>query len=263
MRYQRSVSWKTRHKKKIDQYKNDLRFFRDLRHSVQRRYAEVIDFSEYEPKIKKLIDTYVGTGEKVEQITKQINIFDREEFAKEVKKLKGNAAKADTIAHRTMRTITERMQEDPAFYRKFSELLRETIMAFSEERMKDAEYLKRVTNIMNSVINRTDDTVPESLKYQETAKAYYGVVRETMTKYETKDSSMSKAAEKTSLIIDEIIRRLRIVNWVSNTDVQNQMRNKIEDILFEMKNEYHPDITYEDIDSIMEQCLDIAKVRIP
>src|SRR3989304_6608384 len=48
--------------KKIDQYKNDLRFFRYLRHSVQRRYAEVVDFSEYEPKIKKLIDTYVGTG---------------------------------------------------------------------------------------------------------------------------------------------------------------------------------------------------------
>jgi len=41
------------------------------------------------------------------------------------------------------------------------------------------------------------------------------------------------------------------------------MRNKIEDILFEIKNEYLLDLSYKDIDSIMEQCLDIAKVRIP
>lgn len=140
--------------KKTDQYKNDLRFFRDLRHSVQRRYAEVVNFSEYEPKIKKLIDTYVGTGE-VNQITELVNIFDKEKFAQEVEKLRSKAAKADTIARRTVKTITECMQDDPAFYRKFSELLQETIKAFREERIKDAEYLKRVTDIMKSVINRT------------------------------------------------------------------------------------------------------------
>ena len=247
---------------KIDQYKNDLRFFRDLRHSVRKRYAEVIDFSEYEPKIKKLIDTYVGTGE-VEQMTEQVNIFDKEKFAQEVEKQRCDAAKADTIAHRTMKTITERMQEDPAFYRKFSELLRDTIRAFREERMRETEYLKRVKDIMNSVINRTDDDIPETLRYKETAKAYYGVVREAMESYGTESSSTSKAAEKTSLVIDEIIKRLRIVNWSTNTDIQNQMRNKIEDYLFEIKNEYKMELTFEEIDSIMEQCLDIAKARIP
>ncbi len=248
--------------KKIDQYKNDLRFFRDLRHSVRRRYAEVVDFSEYEPKIKKLIDTYVGTGE-VEQITEQVNIFDKEKFAEEVEKLKSDAAKADTIAHRTMKTITERMQEDPVFYRKFSELLRDTIRAFREGRIKEAEYLRRAKDIMNSVINRTGDEVPESLRYKETAMAYYGVVRETMGKYGTESSCTTKAAEKTSLIIDEIIRRMHIVNWSTNTNIQNQMRNKIEDYLFEIKSEHNIDLTFEDMDSIMEQCLDIAKARVP
>jgi hypothetical protein len=41
------------------------------------------------------------------------------------------------------------------------------------------------------------------------------------------------------------------------------MRNKIEDYLFEIKNEYKMELTFEEIDSIMDQCLDIAKVRIP
>ena len=209
-----------------------------------------------------MIDTYVGTGE-VEQITERVNIFDKEKFAEEVEKLRGDAAKADTIAHRTIKTITEHMQEDPAFYRKFSELLRDTIRAFREERMRETEYLKRVKDIMNSVINRTDDDIPETLKYKETAKAYYGVVREAMEKYGAESPSATNAAEKTSLVIDEIIKRLRIVNWSTNTDIQNQMRNKIEDYLFEIKNEYNIDLTFEEIDSIMEQCLDIAKARVP
>lgn len=249
--------------KKIDQYKEDLRFFRDLRHSVRRRYAEVVDFSEYEPKIKKLIDTYVGTGEKVEQIIEPVNIFDKEKFSQEVEKLRSDVAKADTIAHRTMRTITDRMQEDPAFYRKFSELLQETIRAFREGRLQEAEYLKKVKEIMNSVINRTGDDIPETLKYKETAMAYYGVVREAMEKYGTESSDTTKAAEKTSLVIDEIVKKMRIVNWDTNTDIQNQMRNKIEDYLFEIKNEYKLELTFEEIDSIMDQCLDIAKARVP
>jgi len=39
------------------------------------------------------------------------------------------------------------------------------------------------------------------------------------------------------------------------------MRTAIEDYLFELKDEHGLDLTFEDIDSIMEQCLDIARVR--
>jgi len=249
--------------KKIDQYKNDLRFFKDLRNAVKRRYAEVVDFSEYESKIKKLIDTYVGTGEKVEQIIELVNIFDQEKFAEEVEKLKTDAAKADTIAHRTMRTITERMQEDPAFYKKLSVMLQEAIKAFREGRIHEAEYYKTSKKVMDLVISRTDEDVPENLKYKETAKAYYGIVSETMAKYGTERDTATNAAEKMSLVIDEVIKRLRIVNWGTNTDVQNQMRNKIEDLIFEISDEYQIKLSFDDIDTIMEQCLDVARVRMP
>ena len=65
---------------KIDRYRNDLKFFSKLRASVRRRYAEVVEFSEYEPKIRKLLDTHVGSGE-IEQITPLVDIFDKEAFA--------------------------------------------------------------------------------------------------------------------------------------------------------------------------------------
>jgi type I restriction enzyme R subunit len=54
---------------------------------------------------------------------------------------------------------------------------------------------------------------------------------------------------------------MKIVNWETNTDVQNQMRNLLEDYLFELKGKHGVTLAFEDIDAIMEQCLDIARVR--
>ncbi|HDY67120.1 MAG TPA: type I restriction endonuclease subunit R [Candidatus Scalindua sp.] len=248
--------------KKINEYRTDLKFFKELRRAVQRRYAEVIDFSEYEPKIQKLIDTHVSTGE-VEYVTEQVNIFDKESFVKEVQALYGDAAKADTIAHRTKKTIEERMQEDPAFYKKFSELIEEVIRAFHEERIKDAEYLRRVEEIMNAVVNQTDDDIPESLKNREVAKAYFRTIREIFNAHKDDGFDLVNAAADASLAIDDIIMKNLIVNWITNTDIQNQMRNKIEDRIFELQGKYDFKLTFDEIDSIMDQCLDIAKVRVP
>lgn len=248
--------------RKQDKYREDLKFFSKLRTSVKRRYAEVIDFSEYEPKIQKLLNTHVGTGA-VEQITPLVNIFDKDAFAKEVDKLPGAAAKADTIAHRTARTIHERMQEDPAFYKRFSQLLEESIRAFREQRIKANEYLKRVTEIMQAVINRTGDEIPARLRHRDVAKAYYGSIRETLKPLADMVENMDHHLAVLALRIEACIEENRIVDWVADTDVQNKMRNAIEDRLFDFKADTNLDLTFEDMDTIMEQCLDIAKARRP
>ncbi len=41
------------------------------------------------------------------------------------------------------------------------------------------------------------------------------------------------------------------------------MRNAIEDRLFELKDETGAALSLEDIDTIMERCLEVAKVRKP
>jgi len=245
---------------KISRYNKDLKFFSKLRSSVRRRYAEVVDFSEYEPKIQKLLNTHVGTGE-VEKITDLVNIFDKDAFANEVEKISSPAAKADTIAHRTARTIHERMQEDPAFYKRFSELLKETIQAFREKRLQDAEYLRQVSEIMNRVLNRTDDRLPEELRKHDVAKAYFGVIKEILKRFDSTESNSDDVFAEAALKIDEAIEKNLIVNWFNNTDVQNRIRTEIEDYLFEFKTEKGLDLTFEDFDNIMEQCIDIAKVR--
>jgi len=245
---------------KLDKYKGDLRFFMKLRTSVRKRYAEVVDFKEYEARIQKLVDQHVGTGE-VEKITDLVNIFDADAFAKEVEKLGSTASKADTIAYRTKRTIHDRMQEDPAFYRRFSEMLEEAIRAFREQRLSDAEYLRKVTEIAEKIKNRTGDDIPEPLAHRDVAKAFFGVLQDVFAKYTDDGFEPRTASTTASLAIDEIIQQNRIVNWTNNTDVQNRMMGAIEDYLFDLKEQHRIDLTFEDIDRILEMVLDIARTR--
>lgn len=246
-------------REKVEKYRADLRFFMNLRTSVRRRYGEAVDFKEYERQIQKLVDTHVGAGE-VEPITELVNIFDKEAFAKELEKVDSAGSKADLIAYRTKKTISEKWQEDPAFYKRFSQLLEEAIESFRQRRLSDADYLKRVIDIMNSVVNRTGDDIPAELSHHEVAKAFFGVMMETLEKQGAVEG-LRKEVVEISLGIDGIIRGMRIVNWETNTDVQNQMRNRIEDYIFDWKTKHSVALAFEDIDAIMEQCLDIARVR--
>jgi len=246
---------------KIAKYKADLRYFMKLHVSVRRRYAEIVNFKEYEGKIQKLIDTHVGTGE-VEKITDLVNIFDSEAFNKELERLGSAASKADTIAHRTKKTIKERMEEDPAFYKKFSELLEAAIADFRIERLSDADYLKRVQEIAEKVRNRTGDEIPAKLEHEDVAKAFYGVLLDIFDKYADQNAIDPRdLGADAGLKIDEIVRERRVVYWTHNADVQNQMKGAIEDYLFELKEKKGFDLTFEDIDQILESCLDIARVR--
>lgn len=245
---------------KVAKYKADLRFFMRLRVAVRRRYAEVVDFKEYEPRIQKLIDQHVGTGQ-VEQVTDLVNIFDADAFAKEVDRLECAASKADTIAYRTKRTIYDHMQEDPAFYRRFSELLEEAIRMFREQRLSDADYLRKVSEIANRVRNRTGDDLPQVLAQRGVARAFFGVLQEVMGSGGHEEIQTREVSTAASLAIDDIVQQHRIVNWTRNADVQNRMKGAIEDYLFELQEQHGLALTFEEIDRILDMVIDIARVR--
>lgn len=249
--------------KKISTYKNDLKFFLNLRVSLKSRYAESIDRKEYETKIQKLIDTYV-TSDEIIQVTEPVDIFDTEKFKAEVEKKLSTRSKADTIAYRISRTISEKWDDDPIFYKKLSELLKEAIAKYSKQIMDEAErlkndtvYLGRVNEILTMARTRTGDDIPISILNNEVAKAFYGVVFEKIKAYNTSKDSAAELALK----IDKTILDNKYVDWVKNQDLQNKIINDIEDILFEFKDRNKIDITYDDIDFIIEESMKIAKRR--
>jgi type I restriction enzyme R subunit len=209
------------------------------------------------------VDTHVKS-EGVQQITEPVNIFEREQFNAEVEKLQTVASRADTIAHRTQKTITEKMDDDPVFYRRFSKILQEAIDAYRAQRITDADYLRRATDAMNSVLGRTGDKLPAALQGREVAKAFYGVVNE-VAGLELKEDVMpygtTNAAADLALQIEDAIQKRLVVDWTRNPDVQNDMRNAIDDLLYETREKKGLRLNAQDMDAIIERALDIAKRR--
>ncbi len=162
----------------LNRYKHDLKRFQHLRTSVKQRYAETIEYRDYEPRIKKLLDTHIQANEVV-QLYKPTNVFEsnylvaNEDWA--VYESQSTAAQADTIAHATKKTITERMDEDPAFYEKFSKLIQQAIDDFRAQRLSDRDYLDRVNDIRNKVTAKQHDDVPKAIRDNDEACAYYGI----------------------------------------------------------------------------------------
>lgn len=239
--------------KQVNKYKEDFKFFQKLRVSVKKRYAEVVDFKEYEDKIQKLLNTYVSSDEVI-KITDPVNIFDKESFQKEVTKAVGEAAKADMIAHRTKRTIEEKYDEDPVFYEKFSNLLKKAIDDYRLARITDAQYFLAAKEIMEAVRDRKDSDIPDVLQDKDAAKAFYGVIYE----FVSQRNSDKGVSAKIAIDVDAIIQRNIVVDWHLKTDIQNKMLNEIEDYLAD---ETKLGLSYEEIDLIMEKIINIAKRR--
>ena len=242
--------------------------FLKLRSAVQERYSDTINFKQYESQIQKLIDTHIESGE-VKIITELVNIFDKEKFAQEVEKVTGTAAKADTIASRTAKHITENMDADPAFYKKFSQLLEETIAAYEQARIDEIEYLKRVTECMNNVLSHTDSDIPASIQNNNAARAYFGLsleVYKMIMKDET-EINLKEMALNTANVIDTIVKEhimdngMIIIDWPNKRNIIGKMKIKIEDYLIdEVKRKYNLPISFDDMDLIIDRCVEVAKL---
>lgn len=245
---------------RVNRYKEDLKFFQMLRRSVQRRYQEVINYDEYDARIRKLLNQHVGTSE-VELVVQPLNLFDATQREMELARLGSDASKADAIAHQTKKVISTKMQEDPAFYKKFSRMLQDVIDDWRARRLSDADYLATVREISDKVVNRSGDNLPTRLSHEEVAPAYFGEVREVLETYKIDGFDAVERSADAALAIDRIVLERRCVDWTHNEDVQNRMKTEIEDLLFDLKDEHNIPLTLEDIDQILDRCIDIARVR--
>jgi len=259
----------------VARYKEDVAFFQKLRASVKLRYAEEIDYREYEKQIQKMLNTYVQADEVI-QIVEPVNIFEREAFEAEVDKARTARAKADTIANRTKKTITERMEEDPFFYRKFSVLLQQAIENYRTQRINDAEYLRRVSEIMEQVRDGKAREAPDLLKERDLSRALFGALKESFLPAKQENSVREEGAEyrtgspgtrvedvlaEVACEMEDIIRKHAVVRWRENSDAQNRMRNDLDDFLFDLQKKKGLQLEFAQMDAIIESAIRIAMHR--
>lgn len=251
----------------IDRYLEDLSMFMKLRMAVIERYSDKVDFKQYEGQIQKLIDTHIQTDE-VKVITDLVNIFDKEKFQDEVEKTTGKAAKADKIASRTSKHISEKMDEDPAFYKKFSEMLKSAIQDYVDRRITEAQYLNKVQEIMNAVLSHTDSEMPESLRDKEVAQAFYGLNMEFLSEKIQDDVIRKEVSIESAIQIDDLIQEAvfdngdPIVDWPHKSNITGKLQIEIGDYLIdEVRDKYTVSLSFGEMDDIANRCIEVAKIR--
>ncbi len=247
----------------LQRYKDDLAFFLKLRVAVVQRYSDAIDFKQYEGQIQKLIDTHVRTDE-VKPITGLVNIFDKDAFRQEVAQAVGEAAQADIIASRTARHISVKMEEDPAFYRKFSEMLKEVIQDHEQKRISDAQKLSKVQTIMENVLNHSDSEIPGALRDHAVAQAFYGLAKEALAGKFADPTQISSVSVEVALAADTLVKSHLKVDFhePSNRTVQNKILQGIGDYLLDhVRDKYQVALSFEEVDGLAERILEVAKIR--
>ncbi|MFF9164617.1 type I restriction endonuclease subunit R [Streptomyces longwoodensis] len=248
----------------IDAMKRDLKQFSELRRSVKLRYQESVNLREFEPKIQKLLDSHV-VAMPAETIIQLVNINEPDAIAAVVGESDvTDASKADRIASATRRVITEKMFEDPALYRRFSEMLEQTISDYRAKRISERDYLTSIVGLASKVSGRVrDQPVPEHLKGDDEALAFFGILSAALVDGDGQYLSRDDAA-RVALAIKDIIRTHLIVDVWTNETAQNQMRNAIDDYFFDvLRDEKGVDLPVEVIDSLELNIMQLARARFP
>jgi type I restriction enzyme R subunit len=252
---------------KLGSYKNDLKRFVNLKAAVKLRYAESVDYREFEPRIQKLLDTHISASEVV-QLNAPVNIFDEAAFQKVVEDQgaggeKNLGAKADMIAHATKRAIHERLEQDPAFYEKFSRMIQQAIDDYRARRLSDMEYLQRVTDIKDAVVSRKSDDLPPALSGDADAAAVYGLLHPFVANHVSDDEEARSAAGEAAVAVWDIFRRNRKVGYWDDLDAQRQTMNEIDDYLYdEVKGARGIALTTQEMDEIIDRAMQLARHRM-
>ncbi len=249
---------------KINTYKRDARFFLKLRVDVKRRYNDELSYKEFEPQIQKLINKHISTEGEILKVTEMVNIFDKEEREAEVEKITGTAAQADHIASRTIKAINVKMQEDPIYYKKLADLIKETISEYYQKRLSEAEYLKKAKELEEQFFNGRSDNAPKELANNEVALAFYNFSKAI---FDNEELIKTPFHVETSLMIDEVVKTnvyvegKKIIDWISNDDIIGTINIQLGDKLYDLHQKFDIDTDWTKIDELIEEGLKIAKLK--
>nr|WP_017552741.1 type I restriction endonuclease subunit R [Heyndrickxia coagulans] len=246
----------------LQKYKKDFKFFQDLRKSVKLRYSDTIDHKEYEAKMQKLMDNYIA-AEEVIRITNPVDILNAKAFEEELERLQSKRAKADAIRTRLTKSVHAKWDENPSYYKKFSERIQEAIQEYKDKRISEAEYLNRMKDIMNDYRRgESSERYPEIIKENRNAQAFYGVTKDILSETtETAASYDTNTLGDLALKIDEIIQEHQKVDWHDNVEIHNRIAQELDDLLFDFKEKHNIDIDFDTIDKIIEQIKTVALRR--
>ncbi|MDO5412779.1 MAG: type I restriction endonuclease subunit R [bacterium] len=247
-------------KEERKKYQDTFIFFSKVRRSTKIRYCDSVDNSEYEPLMQNLLDTHLSVAG-LKQITNPIDILNKDDFEKELEDLGSLRAKADAITSRMTRSISERRDENPAYYGSFSKRIKEALDLYKEKVISEAEYLQKMRTIMEDYhAGKSTVSYPERIRNNIHAQAFYGVLNAIFAEVEDETITPDFVAEVAEEIT-KIIAAHSQVDWSNNKTIHDRISQAIDDLFYEYEKKYGLKLSFDVVDKIIDNVKTVALRR--
>lgn len=247
-------------KEERQKYQDTFIFFSKVRRSVKLQYCDAIDNAEYEPLMQNLLDTHLSVAG-LKKITSPIDILNKDDFEKELEELGSLRSKADAIASRMTRSISEKRDENPAYYDSFSKRIRDALALYKEKVISEAEYLAKMRTIMEDYhAGRSTVSYPERIKNNVHAQAFFGVLTALFDEVEDERITTDFVAE-VSEEITKIVASHSQVDWTNNKTVHDRISQDIDDLFYKYEKEHGLKLSFDLIDKIIDNVKTVALRR--
>lgn len=241
-------------------YQDTFIFFAKVRRSVKIRYCDAIDNSEYEPLMQNLLDTHLSVAG-LRQITTPIDILNKDDFEKELDELGSLRAKADAITSKMTKSISEKRDENPAYYDSFSKRIKEALDLYKEKVISEAEYLAKMRAIMDDYhAGKSTVSYPERIKSNVHAQAFYGVLNAIFDEV-TDDVITPDFVAEVAEEITKIIATHSQVDWTNNKTIHDRISQDIDDLFYGYEKKYGLVLSFDLIDKIIDNVKTVALRR--
>lgn len=247
-------------KEERQKYQDTFIFFSKVRRSVKLQYCDAIDNAEYEPLMQNLLDTHLSVAG-LKKITSPIDILNKDDFEKELEELGSLRSKADAIASRMTRSISEKHDENPAYYDSFSKRIRDALALYREKVISEAEYLAKMRTIMGDYhAGRSTVSYPERIKNNVHAQAFFGVLTALFDEVEDERITPDFVAE-VSEEITKIVASHSRVDWTNNKTIHDRISQDIDDLFYKYEKEHGLKLSFDLIDKIIDNVKTVALRR--
>lgn len=215
----------------ISKYKNLFKLCVILRNRLRNKCNEDINFAEYESKMQKLYDEFIGVEDNVKVLTKIPNIFDYN-FDEEINSLELED-KADAILNASKNTLKEILEENPELYKRLSERIDEIINDYKNNRITSEEKLELAQEIALTIKGKNEK---ENIKYDES-------IRDNKCARSVYDNSKKYIEDENilidfSLFVDKLFKdKSSIPDWQNMEHIRINIESNIDDKLFELEND--------------------------
>ena len=247
-------------KEERQKYQDTFIFFSKVRRSVKLQYCDAIDNAEYEPLMQNLLDTHLSVAG-LKKITSPIDILNKDDFEKELEELGSLRSKADAIASRMTRSISEKRDENPAYYDSFSKRIRDALALYKEKVISEAEYLAKMRTIMGDYhAGRSTVSYPERIKNNVHAQAFFGVLTALFDEVEDERITPDFVAE-VSEEITKIVASHSQVDCTNNKTIHDRISQDIDDLFYNYEKEHGLKLSFDLIDKIIDNVKTVALRR--